>query len=487
MTKDLDFGRVSIIGDLLLDRYISGRVRRISPEAPVPVLLHENSHAAAGGAANVAVNAAALGCDVQLIGLVGEDGAATQLRGVLQNWPNIRADWLISTADWPTITKTRVLSGRQQIVRIDEERLVPLSLSLEDRLIEAACQAISCSDVLVCSDYAKGVLSERVLQAVIEEGRRKNIPVIIDPKRASFAAYKGASLVTPNRQELEAVTGPVNWADDVAIARAAHKASAQFGGAVLVTRSEEGMTLWQADDEADGSQYPGRIAHASTHKSEVYDVSGAGDTVVATIAAALSAGQELETAMTMATIAASIAVSKLGTATVSRQELADSLLRNMAACSVSMSLEHAVSVVQDWRRHGARIVFTNGCFDLLHPGHVSLIHKAACEGDRLIVGINSDYSVKRLKGESRPVQDQQARAMVIGALKGVDMVVIFEEDTPLRVIETIKPDILVKGADYKEDEVVGGTFVKSYGGRVALVDLVAERSTTALLRKANRL
>lgn len=473
MIENFDFGQIAIIGDVLLDCYINGSVSRVSPEAPVPVLLRAKETAVPGGAANVALNAATLGCKVSLIGLVGKDSAANTLRRLLHDVGGIDSAGLIEIDAWPTITKTRVLSGRQQIVRIDDERPHPGTSDTEARLIQSAFAAIDRADVLICSDYAKGVLSDTVLRAVIDRARARNLPVIVDPKRRDFTAYTGATLLAPNRNELASATGMAVTSDQE-IAAAAHAASAQFGGDILVTRSEDGMTLFRRD---------GRSSHAMVRKSEVYDVSGAGDTVVATIASVLSAGQNLETAIVIATSAASIVVEKLGTATVSRAELSAALRAEMKEEGVATSLTGAQTLIEEWHRHGARVVFTNGCFDLLHPGHIALIRAAARQGDKLVVALNSDASVRRLKGPDRPIQNEQARAMLLGALRDVDAVLIFDEDTPLETIMALRPDVLVKGADYKEEDVVGGSFVKTYGGRVALVDLVNGQSTTSIVNR----
>jgi len=474
MIDNFQFGRLTVIGDLLLDRYVSGSVDRISPEAPVPVLLHARQHEVPGGAANVALNAAALGCSVRLIGVVGDDEAAKSLRTAIAPWGGVDCSGMVTDDSWTTITKTRVLSGRQQIIRIDEENLTPFAEPTNQRVIDAALEAIAVSDVLICSDYAKGVLNDAVLSAVIAAGRARGIPVIVDPKRRTFEAYRGATLVTPNRSELATATG-LRPKTDAEFEHAAAHASEQFGGDVLVTRSEDGMSLWRRDAPP---------THASSRKSEVFDVSGAGDTVVATVGAVLSAGQSLETAVVIASVAAAISVSKLGTATVSRAELNRDLMGEIDDAGALVSIGKAAEIAENWRRHGASVVFTNGCFDLVHPGHIALIQAAARQGDKLIVALNTDASVSRLKGPTRPIQDEQARATVIGALRAVDLVVLFDEDTPLEAITAIRPDVLVKGSDYTEDQVVGGDVVKQGGGRVALVDLVPDRSTTALVHKA---
>ncbi|MCH4025191.1 MAG: D-glycero-beta-D-manno-heptose-7-phosphate kinase [Acetobacter fabarum] len=475
MIENFEFGRLVVIGDLLLDQYVFGAVERISPEAPVPVLRKARQSAVPGGAANVAVNAAALGCTVSLIGVVGQDENAQTLRNALAAWPGIDVHGLVAEPGWATISKMRVVSGHQQIVRIDDETIIDFSPATRNSLIAHCIAALDTADVLICSDYAKGVLSEPVLQAVIGHARAKNIPVIVDPKRKTFAAYRGASLITPNRAEMAVATGlPLHT--NAEVEHAAQAASVQFGGDVLITRSEEGMTLWQRN---------GHIRHQVARKSEVYDVSGAGDAVVATIGSVLSAGQDLDTAIVIATVAASIAVSKLGTAAVTRAELAEELKEDNPDTGLIATWPQACAVMRRWHQHGASVVFTNGCFDLLHPGHVSLLHAAAQLGDKLVVAINSDASVRRLKGPTRPVQDEMARATVIRALRDVDMVVIFEEDTPLELITALQPDVLVKGADYTEDTVVGADVVKAAGGRVELVSLVAGCSTSNLVRKMN--
>ena len=473
MIENFKFGHLCIIGDLLVDKYVFGSVNRISPEAPVPVLLHSHRITVPGGAANVAANAAALGCKVNLIGVVGADRAADMLCEVMAPWTDIELSFVKDPA-WTTITKTRILSGQQQIVRIDEEQVGTMSPTTPQQLIGATLEALNNADVLVCSDYAKGVLSDEVLAVVIRAAQEKGIPVIVDPKRPTFEAYRGATLITPNRSEITRATGlPLKTEQQIEVA--AQVASRQFGGDVLLTRSEEGMTLWQQN---------GECLHITARRSEVSDVSGAGDTVLATVASVLSAGQKLETAVVIAAAAAAVSVSKLGTATVSRAELSAELQSEMKDAGALVPLEQAKDIVADWRRHGAQVVFTNGCFDLIHPGHIELIRAAANEGDKLIVALNTDRSVRRLKGESRPIQDEIARATVMGALRDVDLVVLFDEETPLETIMALRPDVVVKGADYTEDQVVGGDFVKQYSGRVVLVDIVQGRSTSSLVKKA---
>ncbi|MGU3493510.1 D-glycero-beta-D-manno-heptose-7-phosphate kinase [Xanthobacteraceae bacterium A53D] len=468
---------IAVIGDVMVDRYITGSVSRISPEAPVPVLVHGEERVVPGGAANVAANAAALGAPVVLVGLVGDDEAAGQLRGALAAFPGIALDAMVVEANRPTITKTRVMSGRQQIVRIDAEVTRAPDASVVERLIAAAEAAIARASVVVLSDYAKGVLSDTVIAAVMKAANAKGAPVIVDPKRRTFEAYKGASLVTPNRRELTEATGLPDETDMDA-ARAAEAAGRQFGGDVLVTRAEKGMTLWRQN---------GRTLHVAAEAREVFDVSGAGDTALAALAVSLAGGQSLEASVGIANAAAALAVAKLGTAVVTRAELRQALERSAAAIErpgALVSLEDACRIVAAWKANGTRVVFTNGCFDLLHPGHVSLLEQAASHGDRLVVALNSDASVKRLKGETRPLQDEQARATVMGAMRCVDLVVLFEEDTPLETIKALLPDVLVKGADYAPSAVVGAKEVEANGGELVLVDLVAGKSTSSLVAKA---
>lgn len=476
MFKNFPQGIVTVVGDVIVDKYLVGSVSRISPEAPVPVLLHEREFIVPGGAANVAVNAAAMGAQVCLIGLLGLDEAAEKLRGNLAGYARLDIAGLVEDPTRPTITKTRVVAGRQQLVRIDSELVNSPTIGILERLIESAVHAVLRSRVVVLSDYAKGALSETVTAAILSAAHSRDIPVIVDPKRRDFQAYRGATLLKPNAQELEQATG-LRTDTDEAVCLAAETASDQFGGDVLVTRSEKGMTLWRRGFGA---------AHFPTENVAVSDVSGAGDTSLAALAVWIASGYEIEDAVRIANKAAGIAVSKLGTSVVTREDIERSVEYSESSMSGQgrlVSLARAKEIVSLWRRHSEKIVFTNGCFDLLHPGHVRLLDLAAAEGERLIVALNSDASVRRLKGPSRPVQDEEARARVIGSLRTVDLVIIFHEDTPLKAIEKLAPDVLVKGADYTENQVVGGEHVKSYGGRIVLVPIVPDRSTSALVKK----
>ncbi|MFG1422112.1 D-glycero-beta-D-manno-heptose-7-phosphate kinase [Roseixanthobacter liquoris] len=477
MLPDTKPGPLAVIGDVMVDRYILGSVSRISPEAPVPVLLHGAERIVPGGAANVAANAAAMGAPIRLVGLVGADGEADQLRAALGPYALIDLSGLVVDATRPTVTKTRVMSGRQQIVRIDAEMSSPPSAAVEDALIAAASRAMAGCRVVVLSDYAKGVLGDRVVAAVLAEARTLGVPVIVDPKRRTFEAYRGATLVTPNRRELSEATGLPDETDSDA-EHAAQAASAQFGGDVLVTRAEKGMTLWRRN---------GTVLHVPAEAREVFDVSGAGDTALAALALSLACGLALEASVPVANAAAAIAVAKLGTAVVTRAELTAALHRSVPQLEPAGALvarDKARAIIDRWRASGARIVFTNGCFDLLHPGHVGMLEAAAAQGDRLVVGLNTDASVRRLKGPTRPLQDEAARARVIGAMRCVDLVVLFEEDTPLEIITALLPDVLVKGADYKPEDVVGADIVIANGGKLVLADLTPGQSTSTLVAKA---
>ena len=467
--------RVAVLGDLILDRYVAGHAARLSPEAPIPVLRPSARHAVLGGAANVAANIAALGAEVTLIGLVGPDPGAAELRRLLAARPLIRPV-LIERAERVTSVKTRFLSGAHQLLRLDEEQTDPAGPEATAALCAAIEAALAEATVLVLSDYAKGVLSDPVLAHALEAAARAGRQVVADPKRADFRAYRGVSVLTPNEAELAAAAGrPLP--DDAAVAEAAAAAlAATEGTAVLVTRSERGMALLGRD---------GPALFLPARAREVADVSGAGDTVVATLAAALGAGATLAEAARLANLAAGLAVAKRGTATVAAAELLGALHLEdvLAEEDKIVAGPDAAARVVAWRALGLRVGFANGCFDLIHPGHVRLLREARAACDRLVVALNSDASVRRLKGPTRPVQSEAARATVMASLAPVDLVTSFDEDTPLALIRALRPDVLVKGSDYTLDQVVGGDLVTGWGGRVLLVDLAEGHSTSATIRR----
>lgn len=472
--------KVAVIGDLMLDAYLTGNVSRISPEAPVPVVRVAAEKVVPGGAANVAANLAALGLDVILVGLAGEDATRSTLLDALAALSHIDTSGIVTVTGRPTTRKLRIVGSHQQIVRVDHEEMGSVEGKAETRLIEACRAAIQRAEVVVISDYGKGVCSDAVLRSAIDEATLSGRPILIDPKRVDLAAYAGASVLTPNRKELSDATGLPCETDEEATA-AAKRAQQDCPSTIILTRSEKGMSLFPTD---------GDPTHIATVAQDVFDVSGAGDTVVAALAAGMAAGLPLTDAMQIANHAAGIVVSKLGTATVSRDELGLALLVGRETTTepdgALISLEEAQALRAVWKREKLTVGFANGCFDLLHPGHVSLIRQAAANCDRLIVALNSDASVSRLKGPGRPLQDEQARATMMGAIKRVAAVILFDEDTPLRAIQALQPDVLVKGADYTVEQIAGADVVLARGGRVVLAKLEPGRSTTALVAAAIR-
>lgn len=470
---------VLCIGDLMLDEFVYGEVSRISPEAPAPVIAAQRSELNVGGAGNVARNIAALGAGCIFVGLVGNDDAGGMLKAELAKERLIQP-LLIIDASRPTTRKMRFVSEHfsTHMLRADWEQAAPASVAIEQQLIDAAVAALPRADIVLLSDYAKGVLTARVIREVIDAARHLGKRVIVDPKSANFAIYRGATILTPNRKEFAEATRS-RAATDADIAAAAQEAMVLADcEAMLVTRSEHGMTMVARNGDA---------VHVPAYPAKVRDVSGAGDTVVATLAVTLAGGADQETALRMASAAAAVAVGKRGTATVSLAELRRKILPHASLAAeekIAASLTDLDEQVSEWRAQGLRVGFTNGCFDILHPGHVRVVTQARAACDRLVVGLNSDASVKCLKGADRPVQDEQSRAEVLAALEAVDLVVIFAEDTPLELIERIKPSVLVKGGDYTRGQVVGHEIVASYGGEVVLVKIMPGHSTTSLVKRA---
>jgi len=467
---------VLVLGDVMLDRYVSGEVSRISPEAPIPVLRVTAARASLGGAANVAHNVAALGARAILVGVIGTDDAGAEIERLVAAGVGIDAR-LFAAPHRPTTVKTRFTTrGAHQLLRVDAETIDPLDDKTAAELARRFARALDESDIVVLSDYAKGVLCDRLLRRVVNLSRRACRPVIADPKRASFKAYRNVTVLTPNAQEVTRATG-VDAADDDGAERAARVAlDSAACDAVIVTRSEHGLTLVPRGMPA--IQLPARV-------QEVADASGAGDTFVAALATALACDPDLVNAARIANIAAGISVTKPGTAVVSARDLAEELRRRnvIASDEKIMTREAALQRIGEWRRHGLSIGFTNGCFDLIHPGHVHLLARARAACDRLVVALNTDASVRRYKGPNRPIQSEAARATVMSSLACVDLVVLFGEDTPFSLIEAIRPDVLVKGADYRPDQVVGADIVRRNGGKLLLVDLLPSQGTTATIAR----
>lgn len=467
--------RILIVGDIMLDRFVYGAAERLSPEAPVPVLKFDRESVMPGGAANVARNVSEFGASVELIGLVGRDGARDELQNLIDACPGCRLNAVVSDRRRTTV-KSRFVADRQQILRVDMEEARSADHEEERALIAAVTDAVDRADLIILSDYAKGVLTPDVVRATIEIARARGLPVIVDPKTIDFRRYSGATVVTPNLNELEKAVRRSCPDDETVIAGASELMEQAELGAILVTRGGQGMTLVEGDKPA---------LHLRTTARQVFDVSGAGDTVISVLAVLLAEGLALSDAAFAANLAAGLVVEKLGTASVTRDELTVEIRhRHESDWDRKIALiDAAVRKRRRWAGTGERVVFTNGCFDLLHPGHISLLRQAKGAGDRLVVGLNSDASVSRLKGPTRPVQDQDARALVLSALDCVDLVVVFGDDTPLDLITALRPDVLVKGADYREDQVVGHDVVASYGGKVVLAVLEPNRSTTATIAK----
>lgn len=463
-----------VIGDLMLDRYLIGEVERISPEAPVPVVLLKQENERAGGAANVAANLSLLGIRTTMAGIIGDDAEGRALLDMLREL-NIDSA-IVTSQQRPSVTKTRILGGHQQMMRLDKESRLAFTESENNALHEQVSQAIAQKpDVIILSDYAKGVLSDALCQAVIAQAKALGIPVLVDPKGRDYTKYQGATALTPNKKETSEACG-VDAMDTDRLLQAAADLRDRLGLAFLaVTRGEEGISLLEQN----------KTIHIPAAAKQVFDVSGAGDTVIATLAAGLVHGLSHRQAFELANIAAGIVVGKVGTVPVNREELLAELISqdSVEQADKICELETLLGRVRQWRQQKKRIVFTNGCFDLLHAGHVTYLEAARKTGDKLILGLNTDRSVSALKGPSRPVIHEADRARVLAALEAVDAVILFDEDTPLQLIDAIRPDVIVKGSDYSEDQVVGGKEVKSWGGKVALIDIVPGRSTSNIIEK----
>lgn len=459
--------KLLVVGDVMLDRYWHGAASRVSPEAPVPVVRVDHHEDRPGGAGNVALNIAALGSAATLVGVVGNDDTGKELMSRL-NAAGVYCEFLYSD-DKPTITKLRVISQHQQLIRLDFEE------QFEDKdiigLHDKVASLIADAQVMVLSDYGKGALQN--VAELIELGRKKEIPIIVDPKGSDFLKYRGATIITPNLGEFEKVVG-VSANEDEFVKKGLKVLEDLGLQALLITRGEHGMTLIRPDLPE---------LHLPARAQEVFDVTGAGDTVISVLAAAIAAGDSLADATAIANLAAGLVVGKLGTAAISGPEMRRAILTDQDSGRGVMTAEQLQIAVLDARAHGEKIVFTNGCFDIIHAGHVGYLAQAKQLGDRLIVAINDDDSVRRLKGEGRPINPVDRRMAVLAGLEAVDWVVSFSEDTPEPLLQSLQPEVLVKGGDYTLEQVVGGEYVESYGGKVKALEFLDDCSTSAIMEK----
>jgi len=466
--------RILCLGDVMLDRFTYGSATRISPEAPIPVLGISHQQAMLGGAGNVVRNILSLGGSATLVAVTGDDAEGREIAHLLKKEERITAA-LVSSGRRPTTVKTRFIADGQQLLRADAEATHPLASDTAGKVIAQFEKSLADADVVILSDYAKGVLSDDVLTKAIGLAKAKNIPIIADPKSADFSRYSGVTILTPNRKEMVQAGGRACDTDGQVEEAANFVRDRDNIATLLVTRSESGMSLISHEN----------IHHIPAQAQEVFDVSGAGDSVIACLSLSLGAGASLEQSATLANLAGGIVVAKTGTAAVTQEEL-HAALHNAEVQSADEKITHlsrAKEIVDNWRARGLKVGFTNGCFDLIHPGHISLISQAKGEVDRLIVGLNTDDSIKRLKGPERPATGETSRAIVLASLEDVDLVVPFAEDTPITLIETLSPDVLVKGADYTIDTVVGSDIVHAYGGRIYLAELKKGFSTTSTIQR----
>jgi D-beta-D-heptose 7-phosphate kinase/D-beta-D-heptose 1-phosphate adenosyltransferase len=469
--------KVLCIGDVILDKFVYGDVARISPEAPIPVFNIRNDKLMLGGAGNVVCNLSGLGAKTQFIAVVGNDKAGKDTKNLMATIPNVRST-LIVEKQRRTSIKTRFVAGGQQMMRTDDETIAPIRNDTKQKIIKLVNSALNNCTALILSDYAKGVLTPEITIEIIRLAKKAGIPIVVDPQGNNYEQYKGADIVTPNRKELSLATNmPVNNEDQI-ITAARKLISKNKISFILATRSSDGMTL--VDQK--------RSDTFKAEAREVFDVSGAGDTVVATIAASLSAGIDLKQAVRLANISAGIVVAKAGTAVAYITDIIQ-VLEEREFLNKDIKIFNSKSVLNRakfWRSQNLKIGFTNGCFDLLHPGHIATISTAKAACDKLIIGLNNDSSVRRLKGKQRPIQTEKVRAQILTALKNVDAVVIFSENTPSKIIEVLKPDIFIKGADYKINEIPEARIVKSYGGEILLAELAEGHSTTATITQLKK-
>lgn len=463
-----------IVGDLMLDEYLWGRAERISPEAPVQVVNVQREDLRLGGAGNVANNLVSFGCKVAICSVIGGDENGANLRRVFSG-KGVDVRGVFEDPSRMTTKKTRILASNQQIVRIDRETRQDITAEHAESILRFVRDPGNHWDIIIISDYGKGVLTHSLLAGLVDAGRERGICVVVDPKGQDFAKYRGATIITPNKKEAE-LASRIPIVDEESLGSAARilLEAGAFQG-ILVTRSYEGMSLFLQE---------GGVTHIPTVAREVYDVTGAGDTVVAMLGLGLACGLDFPEASRLANVAAGIVVGKVGTSTVLPEEVIGSMGHEHPDSDIKIkNLDVLAAIIEEEKRRGKRIAFTNGCFDLLHVGHVKYLQKARTFGDLLVLGLNSDASVRRLKGEKRPLIGQSERANILAALDCVDYVVIFDEDTPMHLLEVLRPHVLVKGGDYTPDRVVGKDLLESYGGRIELVEFVDGRSTTNIIEK----
>jgi D-beta-D-heptose 7-phosphate kinase / D-beta-D-heptose 1-phosphate adenosyltransferase len=468
--------RVLCVGDVMLDRFVYGQVDRISPEAPIPVFSIREERSMLGGAGNVARNLVALGARrTTFIAVTGNDKTGHEITALIGKEPLI-APFLIPESGRLSTIKTRYVAGTQQVLRADHEVAAPVLPATSLRVVEAALSELANQDAVILSDYGKGVLTRETIAAIIAAAKSQGKPVIVDPKSRDFSMYRGANCISPNLHELSnAAAAELRTEDDI-IRAARHLLEAHDIERMLVTRSSKGMTLITRT---------GEVHHIAARAQEVFDVSGAGDTAIAALTLGIAAGLSFADAAALSNIAAGIVVGRLGTAVATIDDMKTALLakQELACMQKILPLAVAVTQVEKWKREGKVVGFTNGCFDLIHRGHLSLLGTCKQHCDKLIVGLNSDASVKRLKGQARPVNAEQDRALLLASLSVVDGVVLFEDDTPLALIEALRPSVLIKGADYEKHQVVGHEIVEGYGGKIILIPLKEGYSTTNIIRK----
>ena len=473
---EIQAAKLVCVGDVMLDFFVYGDVSRVSPEAPIPVCRVTNETAMLGGAGNVVRNLVAIGASVSFISVTGDDDTADDVNVLLRDLAGVTPT-LLREKDRPTTRKIRYVASGQQLLRADREVTMPIPDDLANAVFMATENVLRDAGALILSDYGKGTLTEslvsRLIGAAVETGK----PVIVDPKSSDFRRYAGATLITPNLKELGEAAGSELLSEENIVDAARGLLTEADIGTMLITRGAQGMSMVTADN----------AEHFPSRAREVFDVSGAGDTVLAVLAAAVEAGVPVLEAAQLANVAAGVVVGKTGTAVVYADDLLEELneIAGLNGPQSPLRQDVALDRIRTWKERGEKVGFTNGCFDLLHPGHVSLLASARATCDRLVVGLNSDASVRRLKGENRPMQNEAARAVVLSSLETVDLVVIFDEDTPEKLLDEVRPDVLVKGADYTIETVVGADLVQSYGGKVVLAEIVKGFSTTATIARMN--